>query len=39
MDPDCTAHVAQFQALEQQRFRVLWDAIEAECSGVRLAAE
>jgi hypothetical protein len=39
MDPDCTAHVAQFQALEQQRFRVLWDAIEAECNGVRLAAE
>jgi hypothetical protein len=39
MDPDCTAHVTQFQALEQQRFRVLWDAIESECSGVRLAAE
>jgi hypothetical protein len=39
MDPDCTTHVAQFQALEQQRFRVLWDAIESECNGVRLAAE
>jgi len=39
MDPDCTAHITQFEALEQQRFRALWDAIEAECSGVRLAAE
>ena len=39
IDPDCTAHVRQFQALEQQRFRALWDAIESECSGVRLAAE
>jgi hypothetical protein len=39
MDPDCAARVTRFQALEQQRFRVLWDAIEAECNGVRLAAE
>ena len=39
MDPDCTARIAKFQALERHRFRVLLDAIEAECSGVRLAAE
>ena len=39
MDSDCTARVPRFQTLEQQRFRVLWDAIEAECCGVRLAAE
>lgn len=39
IDSDYASHVAQFQALEQQRFRALWDAIESECSGVRLAAE
>lgn len=39
MDTECTARITQFQTLEQQRFRVLWDAVEAECSGVRLAAE
>ena len=39
MDKDCAPRVKRFQALEQQRFRVLWDAIEAECSGERLAAE
>ena len=39
MDTDCAPRVKRFQALEQQRFRVLWDAVEAECSGVRLAAE
>jgi hypothetical protein len=39
MDPDCTPRVSRFLALEQQRFRALWDAIEAGCSGERLAAE
>jgi len=39
MDRDCAARVKRFQALELERFRVLWDAIEAECSGERLAAE
>ena len=39
MDPHCTTRTARFQTLEQHRFRVLWDAIEAECGSVRLAAE
>jgi hypothetical protein len=39
MDPDCTLRVMRFRALERQRFGVLWDAVEAECNGVRLAAE
>jgi hypothetical protein len=39
MDSDCSARVKRFQALEQERFRVLWNAIESECSGERLAAE
>jgi len=38
MDKDCAARVKHFQALERVRFRVLWDAIESECSGERLAA-
>jgi hypothetical protein len=39
MDKDCASRVKSFQALEHERFRVLWDAIEAECRGERLAAE
>jgi hypothetical protein len=39
MDKDCTSRIKRLQALELERFRVLWDAIEAECSGERLAAE
>ncbi len=39
MDKDCAPRVKRFQSLELERFRVLWDAIEAECSGERLAAE
>jgi hypothetical protein len=39
MDPQCTPRVTQFQALERQRFRILWDAVEADCNGERLAAE
>ena len=39
MDKDCAPRVKRFRALELERFRVLWDAIEAECSGERLAAE
>jgi hypothetical protein len=39
MDPDCTARVTRFRALERQRFSVLWNAVEGECNGVRLAAE
>jgi hypothetical protein len=39
MDTECSARVNRFQALEHERFRVLWDAIESECSGERLAAE
>jgi hypothetical protein len=39
MDKDCALRVKRFQALERDRFRVLWDAIEAECGGERLAAE
>lgn len=39
MDKGSAARVLRFKAIEQQRFRVLWDAIEAECSGERLAAE
>lgn len=39
MDKDCAARVKRFQALELGRFRVLWSAIESECSGERLAAE
>ena len=39
MDPQYTLRIARFQELEQQRFRLLWAAIEGECSGVRLAAE
>ena len=38
MDPDCASRVMRFRALERQRFGVLWDAVEAECNGVRLAA-
>ena len=39
MDPECSSRVARFKALEQHRFSVLWDAIEAECGRVLLAAE
>ena len=39
MDERCAPRVSRFQALERERFRVLWDAIEAECSNERLAAE
>jgi len=39
MDPHCAPRVARFKALEQQRFNVLWDAVEAECGRVLLAAE
>jgi hypothetical protein len=39
MDKDCAPRVKRLQALELERFRVLWNAIEAECSGERLAAE
>jgi hypothetical protein len=39
MDPDCTHRIERFRALERQRFRILWDAIEAACVGERLAAE
>ncbi|MGH7489497.1 MAG: hypothetical protein ACREMY_28435, partial [bacterium] len=34
---DCSPRVTRFQALEQQRFRALWDAIEAESGSERLA--
>jgi hypothetical protein len=39
MDKDFAARVKHFQALERERFRVLWDAIESECNSERLAAE
>jgi len=39
MDSHCTPRMSRFQVLELHRFRVLWDAIEAECGGERLAAE
>ena len=39
MDQHSTSRIQRFQALEHERFRVLWDAIEAACSGERLAAE
>ena len=39
MDPECSSRVMRFKALERQRFGVLWDAIEAECGRVLLAAE
>ncbi len=39
LDTDCASRVTRFRALEQQRFRVLWDAVEAECGHVLLAAE
>jgi hypothetical protein len=39
MDKDCAPRVKRFQALERERFRVLWNAIESECRAERLAAE
>lgn len=39
VDKHCGDRVKRFQALERGRFRVLWDAIESECSGERAAAE
>lgn len=39
MDPHCASRVRRFKALEQQKFRVLWGAIEAACGRVLLAAE
>jgi hypothetical protein len=39
MDRECTVRVTRFEELEQQRFRVLWDAIQAESSSDSLAAE
>ena len=39
MDKHCAPRLKRFRSLEQQRFRVLWSAIEVECSGERLAAE
>ena len=39
MDPACASRVMRFRALERQRFGALWDAVEAECNRVRLAAE
>ncbi len=39
MDKHCAPRLKRFRSLEQQRFSVLWHAIEAECSGERLAAE
>jgi hypothetical protein len=39
MDGECTARVTRFQEMEQQRFRALWNAVEAECSGDRMAGE
>jgi hypothetical protein len=39
MDKDCAPRVERFRSLEQQRFRVLWGSIEAECGRVLLAAE
>jgi hypothetical protein len=39
MDKDCAPRVKRFQSLERERFRVLWNAIESECSAERLAAE
>jgi len=38
-DPGFPSRVTRFQALEQQRFRVLWDAVESACGRVLLAAE
>ena len=39
LDTDCASRVTRFRALEQQRFSMLWDAVEAECGRVLLAAE
>ena len=39
MDEHCAPRLKRFQATERERFCVLWDAIESECSGERLAAE
>jgi len=39
LDTDCASRVTRFRALEQQRFSILWDAVEAECGRVLLAAE
>jgi hypothetical protein len=39
MDPGCASRLDRFKALEQQRFRVLWDAVEAECRREAVAAE
>jgi hypothetical protein len=39
MDSDCAARVKRFQVIERERFGVLWNAIESECSVERLAAE
>jgi hypothetical protein len=39
MDAKFTGRVAQFQALEQRRFRILWNAVEQECNSFRIAAE
>jgi hypothetical protein len=39
LDPDCASRVTRFRTLEQQRFSILWEAVEAECGRVLLAAE
>lgn len=38
-DSACATRVTRFRSLEQQRFGVLWDAVEAACERVLLAAE
>jgi hypothetical protein len=38
-DSGCASRVARFRGLEQQRFDVLWNAVEAACGRVLLAAE
>jgi hypothetical protein len=39
MDPHRTPRLVRFKALEEQRFYILWNAVEAECSRRLLAAE
>ena len=36
-DEECSARMGRFQESEQQRFHILWDAVEAECARLVIA--
>jgi hypothetical protein len=39
LDDDADRHIAEFRALEDKQFRILWRAIEGHCGPLRDAAE